>query len=305
MELSQINIKQASDVFTKFAVDRTLNQKKYIIIKNGQFELKELTFFDKISLFFDNLFGNKSQNSLLQQIRSGMTEVSLLGRNLDMNINKTNLLGEIPTLVGKLYNHQFLKIADATFKSEQLAMVAAIVLGQRENPKEVVTNSKGQFELKNSPQSYDWKYKLKLHNQKADIGELIELFHKNFFNSEKVVCKDEILKSEHEDLKAAIDEITNTWYTTTAKDLVLAPLQERLKQIEENKLAEIQRSLDEDSQRSGATTPTASKNPEIDRLEKAKNNFEQALKIQKTLLKKKNCSSTARQPLLDSQMRMV
>jgi hypothetical protein len=305
MELSQINIKQASDVFTKFAVDRTLNQKKYIIIKNGQFELKELTSFDKISLFFDNLFGNKSQNSLLQQIRSGMTEVSLLGRNLDMNINKTNLLGEIPALVGKLYNHQFLKIADATFKSEQLAMVAAIVLGQRENPKEVVTNSKGQFELKNSPQSYDWKYKLKLHNQKADIGELIELFHKNFFNSEKVVCKNEILKSEHEDLKAAIDEITTTWDTTTAKDLVLAPLQERLKQIEENKLAEIQRSLDEDSQRSGATTPTASKNPEIDRLEKAKNNFEQALKIQKTLLKKKNCSSTARQPLLDSQMRMV
>jgi hypothetical protein len=298
MELSQINIKQASDVFTKFAIDRTLNQKKYIILKNGQFELKELTFFDKISLFFDNLFGNKSQNSLLQQIRSGMTEVSLLGRNLDMNINKTNLLGEIPTLVGKLYNYQFLKIADATFKSEQLALVAAIVLGQRENPKEVVKNSKGQFELKNSPQSYDWKYKLKLHKQKADIGALIELFHKNFFNSEKVVCKDEILKSEHEDLKAAIDEISNTWDTTTAKDLVLAPLQKRLNEIENEKLAEIERSLVEEDQRSGATTPLASENNVSDQLKIAVKNFKRALKGKVPL-------KEAQERLLDVHMSVI
>ena len=298
MELSQINIKQASDVFTKFAVDRTLNQKKYIIIKNGQFELKELTFFDKISLFFDNLFGNKSQNSLLQQIRSGMTEVSLLGRNLDMNINKTNLLGEIPTLVGKLYNYQFLKIADATFKSEQLAMVAAIVLGQRENPKEVVENSKGQFELKNCPQSYDWKYKLKLHDQKADIGALIELFHKKFFNSEKVVCKDEILKSEHEDLKAAIDEIDTTWDTRTAKDLVLAPLQKKLNEIEKEKLAEIERSLVEEDQRSGATTPLASENNVSDQLKIAVKNFRRALKGKVPL-------KEAQERLLDVHMSVI
>jgi hypothetical protein len=298
MELSQINIKQASDVFTKFAVDRTLNQKKYIIIKNGQFELKELTFFDKISLFFDNLFGNKSQNSLLQQIRSGMTEVSLLGRNLDMNINKTNLLGEIPTLVGKLYNYQFLKIADATFKSEQLAMVAAIVLGQRENPKEVVKNSKGQFELKNCPQSYDWKYKLKLHDQKADIGALIELFHKKFFNSEKVVCKDEILKSELEDLKAAIDEIDTTWDTRTAKDLVLAPLQMKLNEIEKEKLAEIERSLVEEDQRSGATTPLASENNVSDQLKIAVKNFRRALKGKVPL-------KEAQERLLDVHMSVI
>ncbi|MBM3195925.1 MAG: hypothetical protein FJZ62_04190 [Chlamydiae bacterium] len=302
MQLSQINIKQASDVFCQFATDRTFNQKKYIIFKNGQFELKELDFFDKISIFFEKLFDSKSENSLLQQIRSGMTVVSLIGRNLEMNITKTNLLGEIPTLVGKLYNQQFLKIADATFESEQLAMVAAIVLSQREIFKEVVKNSNGRYELKDSPfVNWDWKYKCKLHEKKSETDALIVLLNMNFFNSEKVVRLNEILKSEHEDLKDAINELNN--WDTTSKDVVLPPLQKRLKQIEENKLAEIQRSLDEDSQRSGATTPTASKNPEIDRLEKAKNNFENALKIQKTLLN--NCSSTARQPLLDSQMRMV
>lgn len=225
-----IDIHSTSTALGKYVTDRNFFQKKtYIIIKNGSFEARTLSFWEKIDLFVQKLFNIETPDNLLGQIRGGFAKLKFLAQELGIVIDKNNLCDKAPEITGKLYAQNKKSLTDQKFTTEHGAKVAAIFLSAEGHSLKVVKDGRS-FRLAVSPTNLASQYKLELHLAKVNVAEIAKELDSKFFGGEKVVTGSTILLTEKEDLDANMADV-KTWECSVAKQIVLEARAQRLEKL--------------------------------------------------------------------------